>query len=501
MKFKGIGFFFLRFFLSILFLNLSFVENQELDKKEKKLVEVLIEWDKERINQNEKQLLNKFLNASEIIDQIFKIQIEKKFYPENMTKEEFENFVKENPELKSLFESPFTVLKRKEKELEAIPYNVEYRDYLEKASNVLKEAAQIAENLTLKKYLSQRAEDLLTDNFFQSDCDWLDLKDNQIEIVIGPYENYEDKLLGLKTSYECFIYLNDFEESKKIENFSSYLSELQKNLPVEAQYKAAKPGIFSPIRIADEIFSSGEGNWGIHAIAFALPNDEKVREEKGTRKVILRNIMRAKFENTLLPIAKEIVSEELISDVTFDGFFYNVLLHELSHPLGINFIKKSDGSISTVNKELKENYAVIEEAKADILGLFNFDYLIKKKVILEEMEKKMYATYLASIFRSIRFGAEEAHAKANLLQFNYLLNDGAITYDLVNKKYSINEERIKKSVSNLAKELLTIEGKRDYPASSLMIERYSKIPDFLKTSIEKLKDIPVDVKPVYDKEF
>lgn len=418
------------------------------------------------------------------------------FYPEDVKKEEIEEWIKKNPADKKNFESNFTVIVRDEKKLKVVPYSEVYGDLLVKASGLLKEAAQYAENKSLKKYLSSRADAFLSNDYYQSDCDWMDLKDHMLEVVFGPYEVYEDNLMGYKASFEAFITLVDPEESKKMAKVVSYLNDMEENLPIPKEYHNKRRGGESPIIVAQEIFTAGDTKAGIQTIAFNLPNDERVREAKGSKKVMLKNISKAKFDAILVPIAKEVMEAGDVKDVSFDNFFNHTLLHEISHGLGPGTIMVG-GKETTVNKALKDLYSVIEECKADTLGVYNTIFLNEKGLYPEEFMKSLYPTYLAGIFRSTRFGIKEAHGGGNIMQFNYLREKGAFTYNPKSKKFGVDRSKMEGAIRDLARDLLMIEAKGDYEAAKTFVEKYRVMPKEFENAIAKLKNIPVDIKPIY----
>ncbi len=420
------------------------------------------------------------------------------FYPFNLTKNDFLAYIASHPEVKDEFESPYTVIKMKGEELEAVPYNQEYMEELEPAAQRLMEAADITTNPSLKKYLNQRAEDLLGNNYFTSDCLWIDLKDNIVEIVIGPFEVYEDSLMGIKAAYTAFVYINDLEEMKKIRGYLDYLDEMQANLPVERKYRDQKvTGLESPLNVVIEVFTAGETKAGVQTLAFVLPNDERVREEKGTKKVFLKNMQEAKFNKILAPISQRVLSAEDTEHVSFYAYFTGTILHEIAHVLGVNYVTLPDGTRSTVNKALKEHYSTIEEAKADIAGLYSVPLLIQEGWIPAEKEKEIYTTFLAGFFRSMRFGVASAHGQANLIEFNFMKEKGGFTYDEGTGKFKVDLAKMKDAVKALAKELLILEGDGDYENAAKFIELYGKMDDVITKTIDKLKDIPVDIKPIF----
>lgn len=420
------------------------------------------------------------------------------FYPPDLTKEEFEAYIGDHPEVKESFESPYTVIKRKDEQLVAVPYSQEYKDELEPVARYLREAAEITTNLSLKAYLNQRAEDLLKNDYYTSDCLWIDLKNNVVECVIGPFEVYEDNLMGIKAAYESFVYINDLEEMKKIKGYLDYLDEMQKTLPVAAKYKNQEvKGLESPLNVVIEVFTAGDTKAGIQTSAFVLPNDEKVREEKGTKKVFLKNMMEAKFNKSLVPISKRVLPAEDSELVSFWAYFNEVIMHEIAHVLGVNYVTLPDGTRTTVNKALKEHYSTIEEAKADIAGLYSVHLLMEKGWIPQEKEKEIYTTFLAGFFRSMRFGTGSAHGLANLCEFNYLKEKEGFTYDEATGRFKLNQEKMREAIKALAADLLILEGDGNYENAARFIERYGRMDDIITQAIEKLKDIPVDIEPIF----
>jgi len=419
------------------------------------------------------------------------------FYPVDMTKEEFEAHIKNHPEDEKSFISEFTLIRRKERHLFSIPYSDAYRNLLEPSAKLLKEAAILIENPSLKKYLNSRADAFLSNDYYQSDIDWVLLKDHDIEIVIGPYEVYEDELFGYKAAFESFITLVDQEESKKLAVLGKYVDEMEKQLPIEDKYKNFNRGKSSPIVIVNEVYTSGDTKAGIQTTAFNLPNDERVRESTGSKKVMLKNIARAKFENCWIPIVKEVLAQSDLPFISFDSYFNHVLMHEIAHGLGPGIITKN-GKSTTVNKELKELYSTIEEAKADIVGLYCFQYMIEKGIFPEELQKNIYVTYLGGIFRSIRFGINAAHGGGNAIQMNYILEKEGF---LVNKKtgrFEVNTEKIRSAVKQLAHDLLMIEALGDYSKAKELITKYKQISPPLQRALTAVSHVPVDIRPIYE---
>ncbi|MDP2366502.1 MAG: peptidase, partial [Ignavibacteria bacterium] len=404
------------------------------------------------------------------------------FYPEDMTKEEFEKFVKDNPKDEKSFTSEFTIIRRENgpseqssaetRKLVAIPYSEYFKDKLTAASMLLKEAAEFADNPSLKKYLLSRADAFLSNDYYQSDMDWMDLKDNNIEVVIGPYEVYEDEMFNYKASFESFVTIKDPVESKKLEVFAKYLTDIEKNLPLDDKHKNYTRGSESPIVVANEVFTAGDTKAGVQTLAFNLPNDERVRQVKGSKKVMLKNVHEAKFEKLLKPIAEIVLESEQLKYVTFDAFFNHTLMHEMSHGVGPGFIKVN-GKDTEVKKELKETYSTMEECKADILGMYNNIFMIEKGVYSKESETQVWVTFLAGAFRSMRFGIGEAHGGGNAIIYNYLLEKGGYIYDEGTQKVRVDFVKIYPALKELCNLVLTIQAEGNYKGAKELIAKYA----------------------------
>jgi hypothetical protein len=417
------------------------------------------------------------------------------YYPDDITKDQFNSWSATLPEPDKLQATGFfTVIRRgSDSKLKIVPYHEEYREFLEPAAKLLKEAAELTTNQTLKNFLTKRADAFLSDDYYASDVAWMDL-DAPIEVTIGPYETYEDELFGYKAAFEAFVTLRDDAESAKLVKFSGYLQELENNLPIDPKYRNPKLGAASPIRVVDNVFSSGEGNVAVQTAAYNLPNDEKVVKEKGSKRVMLKNVQEAKFNKVLVPIAKTIMDPSQQSQISFDAFFTHILTHELMHGLGPHQIKVQ-GRDTNVRKELKELYSAIEEAKADITGLWALQYLIDHGGVDPAMERDLYTTYLASSFRSVRFGITEAHGKGQALQFNYLLDEGGIKMDEATGTFSIDTSKIKDAVRKLTSEILTIEAEGAYEKAKALLDKYALIRPAMQKALDKLSDVPVDIEP------
>ena len=416
------------------------------------------------------------------------------FYPENMTKEEFNDWIINNPKEEKDFTSEFTIIRRQDNKLVAIPYTKAYKAQLTKAAKLLREAADNAENLSLKNYLNLRAKAFETNDYYDSDMAWMDLKNNDIEVVIGPYEVYEDALFNYKASYESFLTIKDQTESKKLEKFGSYLKDIENHLPIDDKYKNTERGSESPIVVVNEIYSAGDTKAAVQTLAFNLPNDERVRKAKGSKKVMLKNISDAKFAKQLTPISEIVMDKDQLPFVKKEAFFTHALMHEMSHGVGPGFITVN-GRKTEVKKELKETYSTIEECKADVLGMYNNVFMIDKGLFPKSFANETYATFLAGIFRSVRFGITEAHGKGNAIIYNYLLENGGYEYNEQTQKVRVNFEKVYDVLTQLAHNLLTLQAKGDYNAAKDVIAKYAVISPSMKTLIDKLSNIPVDIKP------
>jgi len=419
------------------------------------------------------------------------------FYPEDMTKQEFTKWIESHPEDKKAFQNWFSIIERKGDSLVAVPYSSYYKPKLIEAARLLKEAAGLVSNASFKKFLISRADAFLSNEYTQSDMDWMDVKDSDLEATIGPYEVYEDNLFNYKAAFESFITLRDPAQSKNLEKIGSYLTQMEKNLPIADQYKNFDRGQKSPIVVADLIYSAGDTRAGVQTLAFNLPNDETVREKKGSKKVMLKNISHAKFDNILKPIAAVVLAENQQQYLSFDAYFNHTLMHEMSHGLGPGRIMHK-GEKVPVNLVLRELYSTIEEAKADVLGVYNTLFMIKKGELPEKMKNQSLVTFLAGVFRSVRFGAHEAHGRANLIAFNYLGEKGAYKFDVEAKRYSVDLTEAPAAIRDLATDILMLQALGDYSGTKDFIEKYASISSDMQILLDSLGDIPVDIEPVFE---
>jgi hypothetical protein len=418
-------------------------------------------------------------------------------YPDDMTKEEFESWVATLPESEKQKATGFFYAVRRDAagKLKLVPYSEEYRDFLVPAAALLRQASELTTDATLRDFLAKRAAAFLSDDYYESDVAWMDL-DSPIDVTIGPYETYSDGLFGYKAAFEAYVTLRDEAESQKLARFGGYLQDLENNLPIEPRYRNPRLGAAAPIRVVNVVYSSGEGNSGVQTAAFNLPNDERVVHEKGSKRVMLRNVQQAKFDKTLVPISRVVLTAADQRNVSFEAFFTHVLAHELMHGLGPHTITIG-GRETSVRKELKDVYSAIEEAKADITGLWAVQQLIEKGALPRSMERTLYTTFLASAFRSVRFGIKEAHGRGIAMQFNYLSDEGAFRFDPRTETFSVVPSRIKEAVRKLTHDLLTLEAEGSYDGAKRMLDKYGRIRPEMQGALERLKGVPVDIEPSY----
>ncbi len=508
-------------------------------------VPVTLTFDQNLVDAKERKLLKKLVQAAQVMDRLFLVQVDESnpalrgwltkdpsraealelfdlmygpwdrldhdkpfigdrpkpkgaaFYPVDMTAEEFRKHLEAHPEDKEAFEGYFTVIRRKGGKLVAIPYGEFYSKDLAEAAKLLREAADLSDDPRLQRFLRARAKAFETNEYRESDMAWMDLGDGKFEVVIGPYEVYEDGLFGYKAAFEAFVCIRDPEDSKRLEAIMATVPELEKRLPLPAKFKVEPRGKDSPLSVVVEVYSAGDTRAGVQTLAFNLPNDEKVRQAKGSKKVMLRNVAHAKFDRILMPIAKRMMVPDQLGDVTFAAFFNHTLLHETAHGMGPGILTLPDGTKTDVNRQLRDLYSTIEEAKADVLGLWGSHQLVDMGKLPKEFARQIYASTLAGFFRSVRFGAHEAHGRANIIQFNWMLRHGGIerTKD---GRYRVVYDKIRKVVEDLARELLVIEAEGSYEHARKLIGEYGDMPKDLERELAGLSDIPVDIAPRFD---
>ena len=418
------------------------------------------------------------------------------FYPIDATKDQMQAWLNAlPPKEQDRAKGFFTVVRRKpSNNFALVPYSTEFEGELTQAAKLLREAAAAATEPTLQKFLTARADAFLSNDYYASDVAWMELK-GAIEPAIGPYEVYNDEWFNYKAAFESFITVQDEAESAKLQKFSGELQDIENHLPLDPKYRSPKLGGLSPIVVVNEIFCAGDANHGVQTAAFNLPNDERVVREKGSKRVMLKNVQDAKFAQILTPIAKVVLSPNDQKNLSFDAFFTQIVVHELMHGLGPHDVTVN-GRQSTVREELKETYSALEEAKADISSLFAIRYLIDKGVLPKSLEQPLYTTYLASSFRTLRFGTTEAHGLGMAVQLNYLLDHGAFTI-APDGTFAVNSAKIKEGVEGLTREIMTIQAEGNYEKAKELSTKLSVIRPEVQRALDKMSSVPVDIEPKF----
>lgn len=418
------------------------------------------------------------------------------FYPADLTKEEMERYIAAHPEQKDALQGLFTVVRRQGDQLVAIPYSVHYREFLEPAATRIREAAALTDNASLRDYLNKLADAFFKDDYRQSDIAWMDLN-GPLEVVIGPYEVYEDALFNYKAAFQSFITVVDRPETEKLAVYAQHLPAMERNLPIPDEHKNPNRGTESPIRVVQEIFTAGDARRGVQTAAFNLPNDEWVREHKGSKKVLLKNVMDAKYRMSGEPIAMRVLDPSQRGLLNFDAYFNFVLFHELSHGLGPGLITPPGGGERTdVRFLLKDTYSAMEECKADVLGVWNILYAIDKGLLRAFSEEQLHATYAGLHFRSMRFGIDEAHGRGTAVQWNWLRENGAVMPN-ADGTFRVDFPKMRAAVQSLATELLMIQATGDYARAQRLLTKYGVSTPEIESVTARLKDIPVDITPVF----
>ncbi|MGE5486924.1 MAG: dipeptidyl-peptidase 3 family protein [bacterium] len=418
------------------------------------------------------------------------------YYDAGITREEIEAWVKAHPESREAIYSGYTVVRRKNGALVAIPYHEEYREFVEPASKALLRAAELSDDPQFARFLRLRAAALLTDDYYESDLAWMDLKDPKFDVIMGPYETYGDGLLGIKAAYEAAILIRDEEESKKLATFAAYVPELQEALPLAPEDRPSKHGLATPMEVMYSPFRSGDARHGYQAVATNLPNDPRIHVKKGTKKIFYKNFMDARVNEVILPIGKRLMQPDAAARVTGEGYLTAVLLHEISHGLGPAYARIGGKQVE-IREAMGPLYSALEEAKADATGMFGLEWLVRKGALPKERLPEYYNSYVAGIFRTLRFGTAEAHGQAELMEFNYLTEQKAIVRDAAGR-YGIDMAKMPEAFARLTQELLEIEATGDRARGEKLFARYTSIPADLEKALESIKDIPVDVDPVFD---
>ncbi len=414
-----------------------------------------------------------------------------RFYPADMTKEEFERAVAGGGARADSLRSLYTLVRRERGRLTAVPFHVAYAPQMRRASALLRQAAALAPQASLRRYLEVRADALLNDQYQPSDLAWLDMKDNTLDVVIGPIETYEDALFGYKAAAEAYVLVKDLEWSRRLARYAAFLPELQRALPVPTEYKRETPGTDSDLNAYDAVYYAGRSNSGAKTIAINLPNDEEVQLRKGTRRLQLKNAMRAKFDAIMAPIARLLIAPDQVANVTFEAFFENTMFHEVAHGLGI---KNTINGRGTVREALREQAGGLEEQKADVLGLYMVTQLSRRGEMSGADIKNNYVTFLAGIFRSVRFGATSAHGRANMASFRFLQERGAFTRD-ASGSYRVDLPKMQAAMDALVAEILRMQGNGDHAAVRAFMQRYGVVDPQLRADLDRVSraGIPVDV--------
>ncbi len=418
------------------------------------------------------------------------------FYPAGLTREKIEQYVKEHPDQKTAIYDQFTIVRWKDGALEAVPYHIFYRPFLEPAAKALRDAAKLSDDPAFAKFLDLRADALLSDDYFPSDLAWLDLKNPKFDIIFAPYETYMDSLLGVKGSYGAAVMVRNDRESKKLELFQKYVADIQDALPLSPEDRPSKRGLETPMEVMDTPFRAGDLTHGYQAVADNLPNDPRVHEQKGSKKLFFKNFMDARVNYVILPVARKLMEPAQAAKVSGEGYLHSTIMHEICHGLGPAFARTAAGKVS-IREAIGHQFSGLEEAKADVCGMFSLKWLVDHGVLPKEKLQEFYASYVGGIFRTVRFGTAEAHGQAEMMEFNYLSERGAIRRS-ANGRYAIDFEKMPGALVDLAKELLEIEATGDRVRAENWFKKYGQMPDELKTALKAASDVPVDVDPVFE---
>ena len=417
------------------------------------------------------------------------------FYPHGLTKEQVADYIKQHPDAKDAIYHPQTVVQRKGNQIEGVPYHVAYRSFLEPAAKALRDAAALADEPQFANFLRLRADALLTDDYYKSDIAWLDLKNPKFDVIFAPYETYEDGLLGIKTSYGAAVMIRNEAESKKLSLYEKYVPDIQDALPLAPEDRPSKRGQTTPMEVMDTPFRAGDLNHGYQAVADNLPNDARIHQEKGTKKIFFKNFMDARVNYVILPIAKRLMRADQAEQASGEGYLAHTLLHEICHGLGPAFARMNGKQVD-IREAIGPAFNGLEEAKADVVGLFGLKWLVDHGAIPKDRLPEFYSSYLAGLFRTMRFGTAEAHGKAEMMEFNYLFEQKAITRD-ANGKYVIDYERTASEIAALSKLLLEMEATGDRARVEKWFARYDVMPADLKAALDTVSDVPVDVTPKF----
>jgi hypothetical protein len=417
------------------------------------------------------------------------------FYPANLTRQQIEDYVKGHPEQKADIYSSTTLVRWHGDQLEALPYHIAYRSFLEPAAKALREAARLSADPQFAKFLRLRADALLSDDYYPSDVAWVELKDPKFDIIFAPYETYLDDLMGVKGSFGASVLVRNERESKKLALFKKYEAQIQEALPLGPEDKPSKQGLETPMEVMDAPFRTGDLTHGYQAVADNLPNDPRIHETKGTKKLFFKNFMNARVNYVIIPVAQRLMVAHQAGKVTGDAYLMGTIMHEISHGLGPAFARTSAGKVS-IREAIGPMYSGLEEAKADVVGMFALKWLVDQGALPKEKLEEYYASEVGGNFRTVRFGVAEAHSQAEMMEFNYLSERGAISRD-ASGRYVLDFAKMPQAFADLAKELLEMEATGDRDRVEKWFTKYDAMPEELKTSLKKTSDIPVDVDPTY----
>lgn len=417
------------------------------------------------------------------------------FYPQDLTRDQVEQFVKQNPDKKAEIYSSTTIVRRHDNDLEGVPYHIAYRSFLEPAAKDLREAATLSEDREFANFLRLRADALLTDDYFNSDLAWVGLKDPKFDIIFAPYEVYDDDLLGVKATYGAAVMIRNQEESRKLALFQKYVADIQDALPLAPEDRPSKHGQDTPMEVMDVPFRSGDLTHGYQSVADNLPNDPRVHEQKGSKKLFFKNFMDARVDYVILPLAKYVMAPTQASKVSGEAYMLETIMHEICHGLGPDYARTASGK-RPITEAIGPAHSGLEEAKADVVGMFALQWLVEHEVLPKSRVEEFYATYIAGLMRTVRFGVAEAHAQAEMMEFNYLSERGAIARASTGR-YSVDYTKIAGALSDLAKELLTMEATGDRARAEAWFKKYDIMPAELKISLKTAQAVPIDVAPEF----
>jgi Peptidase family M49 len=417
------------------------------------------------------------------------------FYPANVTRDQIEQYVKDHPEQKKAIYDQFSIVRWNDNKLEPVPYHIAFRAFLEPAAKALREAANLSGDPAFAKFLRMRADALLSDDYFPSDLAWLELKNPKFDIIFAPYETYMDSLLGIKGSYGAAVMVRNESESKKLDLFAKYVPQIQDALPLAAEDRPSKQGLQTPMEVMDTPFRSGDLTHGYQAVADNLPNDPRVHEQKGSKKLFFKNFMDARVNNVILPVARKLLEPDQAAKVSGEGYLLSTIMHEICHGLGPAYARTAAGKVD-IREAIGPRFSGLEEAKADVTGMFGLKWLVDHDALPKEKLQEYYSSYVGGIFRTVRFGTAEAHGQAEMMEINYLFERGAVVRN-ENGHYAIVYEKMPAALADLTKELLEIEATGDRARAENWFKKYDTMPDALTDALKATSDIPVDIDPVF----